>query len=248
MKNNTDNRNMIVESMNETEILKELLNRDQTQLGDVYRAMENGITNSNDLVHESKAANPGAVANLKTIIKAVRDGDLPTSSSLAILSARAIKRILSTNDDIPKNIENILLERRSKLLEISGDSLAVKADTEEILDKSEKLGKKINDFKKAIYVYTFPTYYRVGVNGDTDMKWLKIGKTTNSVWERVSGQNRVVNMPEDPIIIRIYHSDDMDVDSIEKNSIVLWKRCFTPEAHRSTLRLVQSGSQHLKYL
>jgi hypothetical protein len=84
----------------------------------------------------------------------------------------------------------------------------------------------------------FPAYYRVSIHGDVEIKWLKIGKTTGSVWSRVSGQNRQTVMPKDPIVIRIYHKEGIDLDDVETKFHNTLKRMFHQQ---SSLRNSKAG-------
>ena len=115
-----------------------------------------------------------------------------------------------------KSAKTLLLERRLKLLEIIASKDAIQNDTKELIAESSKLEDKLRNIENAIYVYTFPTYYRAGVDGDLDVRWLKIGLTSQSVWQRVVDQNRQTSMPEDPIVIRVYYKEGIDLRETEQ--------------------------------
>lgn len=209
-----------------TEEISKLFRNDDKQVGATFCLMEEGVTSPTDLVKRGAAKNTGVISNHKVIIKAVKEGDYPKSANLAIQSVRTINRLLQSGISISQPTKNVLLKRKSDLQEIANNSEAVKQDTKELIEKSSKLDEKLSEIKNAIYVYTFPTYYRVGVAGDIEIKWLKIGKTSGSVWSRVSGQNRQTVMPEDPIVIRIYHKEGIDLDYIETKFHETLKRMF----------------------
>jgi hypothetical protein len=193
-----------------------LLIADTTQLGDTFRLMQQGVTNAAELVERGAAANQGVISHHKTIIRAVLDGQYPTSSILATYCVRAIKRLLSSDVTVSDETKALLAERRSKLLEVVGDTEAVQRDTTTLLTGAEQLEDKLKNIRNAIYVYTFPTYYRAGVDGDPDFRWLKIGLTTSNVWQRVIDQSRQTSMPEDPIVVRIYHKEGIDLADVER--------------------------------
>lgn len=218
--------------------LKQLLLTDETQVGETFRMIEAGVTKTSDLVAKGPAANAGVIAHHKYIIKAIVDGDLNTSSAnLATYARRAIDRLLASDSasKISQEARNLLIERRSRLLEIISDQDAIKNDTNELVSESAKLEDKLKQISNAIYVYTFPTYYRAGVDGDLEVRWLKIGLTINSVWQRIVEQNRQTSMPEDPILIRVYYGEGIDLKETESKIMNTLRRVqFEQSAARNT--------------
>ena len=218
--------------------IRKLLREDKTQLGDTFRLMEQGINKSSELVEKGSAANVGVIAHHKYIIKAIVDGVLDTkSANLATYARRAIDRLLASESasNISQDAKDLLSERRSKLLEIISDKDAIQNDTIELVSESAKLEDKLKQISNAIYVYTFPTYYRAGVDGDLDVRWLKIGLTTNSVWQRIVEQNRQTSMPEDPILVRVYYGEGIDLKETESKIMNTLRRVqFEQSAARNT--------------
>lgn len=218
--------------------IKNLLRSDETQVGETFRLMESGITKTSELVAKGAAANSGVIAHHKYIIKAIIDGDLDTkSANLATYARRAIDRLLASESasNISQDAKDLLSERRSKLLEIISDKDAIQNDTIELVSESAKLEDKLKQISNAIYVYTFPTYYRAGVDGDLDVRWLKIGLTTNSVWQRIVEQNRQTSMPEDPILVRVYYGEGIDLKETESKIMNTLRRVqFEQSAARNT--------------
>jgi hypothetical protein len=221
------------------EEVKELLRNDDTQVGETFALIEQGITKASELVEKGSAKNTGVVAHHKYIIKAIVDGDTQTTSAnLATYARRAIDRLLSSASaaTLSEEAKTLLLERRAKLLEIISDKDAISNDTKELVTESAKLEDTLKSISNAIYVYTFPTYYRAGVEGDLDVRWLKVGLTTNSVWQRIVEQNRQTSMPEDPILIRIYHKEGIDLKDTEAKIMNTLRR----------VQFEQSSARHTK--
>lgn len=223
---------------NFTDEIKRILSLDETQLGETFRLMEQGVKKSSEIVERSSAANSGVVAHHKYIIKAIIDGDVQTNSSnLATYARRAIDRLLASKPaaNLSLGAKMLLTERRTKLLEIIADKDAIQNDTKELVSESAKLENSLKQISNAIYVYTFPTYYRAGVDGDFDVRWLKIGLTTNSVWQRIVDQNRQTSMPEDPILVRVYFGDGIDLKETEAKIMNTLRRVqFEQSAARNT--------------
>lgn len=70
--------------------------------------------------------------------------------------------------------------------------------------------------------------------------WLKIGSTKNSVWRRIVEQNRQTSMPEDPKLLRIYHKDQMDIESTEQKFHITLDRVGR---ERSAARRTKAGKE-----
>ncbi len=94
---------------------------------------------------------------------------------------------------------------------------ALKADQQELEERSDVLTRRAEDFSQALYVYSYPTYIHFGTVGYPSLMWLKIGSTTSNVWRRILEQTRQTAMPKDPKLLRIYHAPNMNVFEIEKN-------------------------------
>jgi hypothetical protein len=187
------------------------LHLDQKLLGAIFRLMENGISSAQELKDKSNAANRGVVYNNINILKCITEGSMPTGSSISRYSLRAIER-LSRDNKISEELKLYFNALKEKLRENAESLNALKFD-QEVLDKeSEKLSVKADQFNSAIYVYSFPTYIQNGTLEDSEVMWLKVGSTKNSVWRRVLEQTRQTSMPEDPKLLRIYHKEKMNID------------------------------------
>lgn len=223
------------------EEIKDLFRKDDTQVGVTFRLMEDGIQKSSELVKLGGGKNPGVISHHKAIINSILHGSHPINSSyVSIFARRSIDRFLATSSDISPETKQVLLQRRLELLEIISDKSAIQNDAKELMIESEKLEDRLKLLSNAIYVYTFPTYYRAGVDGDLDIRWLKIGKTTTNVWQRIIDQNRQTSMPEDPIIIRVYHAQGIDLDETERKMQETLKRV---KHEQSSARYTKSGKE-----
>lgn len=196
--------------------VKQLLAVDDLLLGQIFNAMERGITNAADLVEATTAASRGVVYNYQKMTYAILDGVVPSSAAVSLMSARAISRIIKKNPGITPETLAYLKANREKLLDNTETSSAVQHDQELIEAQSAALESIATTIQSGIYVYSFPTYLYYGTVEDKEVYWLKIGSTKNSVWQRIVEQNRQTSMPEDPKLLRIYHKENMDIDLIEK--------------------------------
>lgn len=195
--------------------VRSLLFADEKQVGQTFRLMETGITLTKELVNAGVGGNNGVVNTNKQIIKAILEGTVPKSSIIATYTYRVINRLRSQNIDVSKETENYLDELTGALKRHAASREAVAHDTEVLVAGSEALAKRADQLENAVYVYSFPTYLHFGTIDDPEVKWLKIGSTKNAVWQRIVDQNRQTSMPEDPVLIRIYHSENMNVAEVE---------------------------------
>jgi hypothetical protein len=195
--------------------IRNLLNIDDKLLGVIYRLQEQGITNATELALKAGAANRGVVYNNLNILKAILDRKLPSGASISLHSVRAIDRLMNQTE-VSDGLKIYFEDLKRTLRENSEKLSAVNHDKEILKKSTNELSAKASKFANAIYVYSFPTYLHFGTIEDPDLVWLKIGSTRNSVWHRIVEQNRQTSMPEDPVLLRIYHRDDVDVSEYER--------------------------------
>lgn len=220
--------------------LKQMLATDDLLLGQIFNAMENGITNAADLVDATTAASRGVVYNYQKMTYAILDGLLPNGAAVSLMSARAVTRLIKKNPAMSPETMVYLVETRERLLENTETSSAVLHDQELIEAQSAALESIASTIQSGIYVYSFPTYLYYGTVEDRELYWLKIGSTKNSVWQRIVEQNRQTSMPEDPKLLRIYHKDGMNIEAIEKKFHTTLDRVGH---ERSAARRTKSGKE-----
>ena len=196
--------------------IREMLAKDQLLLGSIFNAMESGLTNTLEIANKSGASNRGVVYNYQKMISAILEGTMPNSASISRNAARSISRLIKETVSISPATLEYLNETRARLIENTESETAVLHDQASLEAQSAALVKVASTIQNGIYVYSFPTYLHFGTVEDQDVFWLKIGSTKNSVWQRIVEQNRQTSMPEDPKLLRIYHKDQMDIDSIEQ--------------------------------
>jgi hypothetical protein len=196
--------------------VESMLANDDLLLGEIFNAMETGVTNALELVETTSASNRGVVYNYQKMISAILEGTLPNSASISRNAARSISRLIKNNQAISPATLEYLNSTRAKLIENTESEIAVLNDQASIDAQSAALVKVASTIQNGIYVYSFPTYLHFGTVEDQDVYWLKIGSTKNSVWQRIVEQNRQTSMPEDPKLLRIYHKESMDIESIEQ--------------------------------
>ena len=196
--------------------VKTMLANDDLLLGEIFNAMETGVTNALELVETTSASNRGVVYNYQKMISAILEATMPNSASISRNAARSISRLIKNTKSISPATLEYLNSTRAKLIENTESEIAVLNDQASIDAQSAALVKVASTIQNGIYVYSFPTYLHFGTVEDQDVYWLKIGSTKNSVWQRIVEQNRQTSMPEDPKLLRIYHRQGMDIEAIEQ--------------------------------
>ena len=184
-------------------------------LGRVYQLLQDGKSTNAEIIDAGAAANSGAASNLKTIINAILTGDCPSSPSLAAKAGRAIGGLLRTNPTLAASTQTYLTNLRAELDAHSQDTEAVQREDRQIEAATETLERAIENLD-GVYVYTFPTYFRTVQKIDPERILLKIGKTDRFSSTRIREQQRATNMPEDPWTLRVYRSETIPLDDLER--------------------------------
>lgn len=149
--------------------LKTLLAADDLLLGQIFNAMENGITNAAELVSATTAASRGVVYNYQKMVYAILDGVIPNSAAVSLMSARAISRIIKKNPGISPETLTHLKSTKERLLENTETDSAVQHDQELIEAQSAALENLAATIQSGIYVYSFPTYLHYGTVEDKEL-------------------------------------------------------------------------------
>ncbi len=220
--------------------LEAILVENENQLGEIFRLKREGITSAKEIVEKSSVANRGVVYNYYQHLDALLEGKMPGGATVTRSAASTVGGLIKNYPEISEGLRNYLLELRETLLNHSASFGAVQKDREALEKQSEKLAAQANSLQSGIYVYSFPTYLHYGTIEDSDVCWLKIGSTKNSVWQRIVEQNRQTSMPEDPVLLRLFHKDGMNVDEIEKKFHTTIER-FGHE--RSAARRTKAGKE-----
>lgn len=186
--------------------LHQLLLHVPGQLSAVYRAMVAlpgaGPT---DLLPFTDCANSGVVGNRRIIVSAIMDGTEPRSASVARQAASTVRKMYKTAKDeaVISRLAHVLAALEAK----ATSTQAVAEETEQLESDSAVLADALKQ-ATGVYVYTYPHYWRHPYVPDSERRLLKVGHTTNQAWNRVLNQARQTGMPEDPLLLRVYETND----------------------------------------
>lgn len=222
------------------EELKRLCRQDDKALGKVFHLIEAGVTSNKDLVSSGAGANSGAVGINKQILDAILRRRIPSSSNIATYAYRAINRLEKLggplSPELTTYLSGLVIDLKAKSL----DENAIKESLQEAEKESRSLEKLLERISNAIYVYSYPTYLRAGTAEDPDLYWFKIGFTDSEVGNRILSQARQTAMPEDPVIVRVYHKPGTSAQELETK---FHKTLDAFKQHRSAHKNQRAGKE-----
>lgn len=197
--------------------LEQLILADGLQVGQTFRLMKSGIQSPKEIVSRGAGGNTGVVGTNKAIIRSILEDRIPNSSYISRYAFRVINRLRENAADPTPELNLYLDQLQTKLDERARSSEAAIQDAATAVESTQYLSKRLDELKNldGVYVYSFPTYLKHGTDENSELKWMKLGRTKNAVWQRIVDQNRQTSMPEDPVLLRIYYSEKMSTEEIE---------------------------------
>jgi len=194
--------------------ISQLLHSDPRQLGQVYRLIEAGATSADEIIQEGAAKNSGVVSNLRACIRSLTKAEIPVSASVSRQAAAAIGYFLKTEGLSDATIA-YLTDLRIDLHKAAHSASGLKVEAKEIASADERLNERSRNLP-GVYVFSYLTQLQHPVSDDDPRVWLKVGTTSKSAWKRILAEARQTAMPEDPQMLRIYHSDRIDPETLER--------------------------------
>ena len=179
--------------------VRAILMADDTLLGRVYRHDLEGRTPT-EMAQAEGNENVGFVYTYRAQIRALIDGEIPTSPTISLQAARRVRKWLKTLQLSP-DLKTDLGDLESKLMSRADDTSAQKQELESAVAASadaEAAGTP------GTYVYTLPHYLKHPVDDETGKTLLKVGHSSKDAYYRAGSAGRLTALPEDPILLRIY--------------------------------------------
>lgn len=200
----------------QTEIESVLAN-DSTRLGQVFLRLREGVTADSDIVELGAAANTGHASNMRSTIAALTRGTIPNSPSRAKMAAGSARKLLASNRSTlsfeAKTYLEVLIER---LNDVAASPTAQEREIEELEQASHHLEQELESSSGGVYVFTYPHYFQHPYTVDPERFLLKVGMTRTEPFQRVRAQARQTGMPELPVLLRVYRSQDHDPAELER--------------------------------
>lgn len=189
--------------------LESYLESDETRLGDVYRGLRDGLT-AEEIADKVGVSTAYFVWNYSRMIDAILDRDLPQAPTVALQSARKFRTLLKT-DWSPVVRERLqadlaILESRATDVDAIAEEVSTAQKQTEIAEEAATTG---------IYVYALPHYLRYPFDPESGRTLLKVGRSDRDVIVRMREQTRTTALPEEPVLLRIYPTDEANTSDVE---------------------------------
>lgn len=182
--------------------IEDLLRKDTSRIGEIFNLLQAG-KDPEQIRAEFGLERTSFVWSYERMIKALRDGDLPSAPTVAQSVARKFRAILKReqlSDDARLVLSNNLLV----LEERAADEANREQETVEALNATEQVEREAIN---GIYVYALPHYLRYPYDKDSGRTLLKVGRSDRDVIERFRNQTRTTALPEEPVLLRVYPVD-----------------------------------------
>ena len=192
--------------------LVSLLRADPRQLGAVQRAEDSGATTAKAMQDFGASKNLATIYALLRSRSAIVDGVYPRNAGNCRQAAWSINAFLANDSISPETISYLTTLQNGLLAhaDLIENSRLVEPDA----DSTATLERKAEDLS-GVYVYSFRQYLLHPQNPATRQCLLKVGSTSKSAWSRVVNQVRHTAMPEDPTLLRVYHSEKYTPGELE---------------------------------
>ncbi|HEU5222460.1 MAG TPA: GIY-YIG nuclease family protein [Candidatus Lumbricidophila sp.] len=181
---------------------EEVLETEASRLGDTFRGDRQGL--SLEQQAERAGANGGNYGyNNRVTIAALIEGVIPSGPTLALQAARRVRTLLKRTD-LSAELRKDWVELEQQLTARAEDRSAVEAeDAASVRATLDAESRGV----PGIYVYTLPHYLKYPVDPDTGKTYLKVGHSARDAVHRAGAQGRFTALPEDPILLRIYPTE-----------------------------------------
>lgn len=192
--------------------LAQLLDADETRMGDVYRLDSEGLS-AVEIAQRLDVATAGFVSNYKAAITALLDGAVPVSPTLSGQAASRVRVWLKKSG---------LSDAARAHLEALQTELQLRSDDEGARTAEESAAQRRTDQVEresipGIYVYSLPHYLRHPYDPDSGRTLLKVGRSERDAYGRSYSQGRTTALPEDPVLLRVYAVDSGQTAEVERD-------------------------------
>ncbi|MER6936518.1 GIY-YIG nuclease family protein [Nocardioides sp. NPDC127514] len=175
------------------------LEADETVLGRLWQYEKRNLS-PQQMADEEGTASTGWVSSYRTLVRVLRDGEVPTSPSVAQAAGRKVRAWLKGLDLSPQ-LREALVAQEELIMSRAEDR---SAQAEEVEHAAEISKQAEENNTPGIYVYTLPHYLRHPYDPATGRTLLKVGHSSVDAYFRAGSQGRLTALPEDPILLRIY--------------------------------------------
>lgn len=192
--------------------LAELLEADESRLGQVYRGLQRGL-DAGAIAGELEVGTSNFVWNYERLAKALLDGNLPTAPTVALGAARKFRSILRSSR-LSAPAQSYLETNLQELERRANDETARVVEVQRAKEQTQ-VAEARNEI--GIYVYALPHYLRYPFEPDSGRTLMKVGRSDSDIIVRFRNQTRTTALPEEPILLRIYRTDGAAAAPVESD-------------------------------
>ena len=194
--------------------LTRALNEADTQLGLVFQGMQANESNK-QMIENKRSANHGALANNRTIIKAIFGEGYPDGPSISRQVLSSVRQLERNNPWFSTETKEWLAPIKEQLQSNidNPDSQALSEEATEMEKVSGSLEEELATLG-GIYVYSYPHYIQYPKDPISQRTLYKVGMSVRDPKKRVLQQVKGTtgtSTPEDPVIVRVYTCSDATV-------------------------------------
>lgn len=179
------------------------LEEDPSRLGEVHRGLKRGLS-ADEIAAELGVSTANFVWNYSRLIEALVEGDLPTAPTVALTAARRFRALLKLGRWSPAAREELV----ARLAELENRAEDEGARAAEDLTAKELTEEAESRNEVGIYVYALPHYIRYPFEPKSGRTLMKVGRSDSDVIQRFKNQTRTTALPEEPVLLRIYATQD----------------------------------------
>lgn len=187
----------------------EFIRRDESRIGQIFLALEEGLS-ADEIAAKFGLSTSNFVWNYSRAIRAFTEGDLATAPTLALGQARTFRRYIKEHEWSPA--AHRYLERN--LAELERRAIDETARTVEVEQAKAQTERAESENAPGVYVYALPHYLRYPYD-KSGRTLMKVGRSDSDVIQRFRNQTRTTALPEEPILLRIYKTDQQASGSAE---------------------------------
>jgi hypothetical protein len=208
--------------------LAQLLERDESRTGEVYRLVAKGL-DAESVAKALGVDSSSFVWGYTRRARALLDGDLPRAPSVAQAVGRKFRTVLRT-PGLSDGARLVLEANLAELDRRANDEVARVVEVEKAKEQTEEAEAR-NDV--GIYVYALPHYLRYPFDSASGRTLMKVGRSDADIIQRFKNQTRTTALPEEPVLLRIYRTGMSPAAPVE---MAFHRLLEAADHHRSVAR------------
>jgi len=185
--------------------LMELLGRSGGRLQEVFDQYRGGATSPASFVASGAALTEASAVDLVLRIQTIL-GQPWTGAPGNARPLADTARILMTARGLSDEARRYLADVRVRMLDLAESEAGQRQELAQLEANSAVLEGEIRS-TDGVFVYTYPHYWRHPYVTELNRRLLRLGRTPDGAWRQVLEQARAAEVPERPVLLRVYPAD-----------------------------------------